>query len=97
MDYDRDRPPEMSFLHYDDHWNKTMYAGCEESVDRHVRLEKERPLIVGSIRYVIVSDPTGIVPPYASGDKSVVGYQRCQRTLLGTRVLGELKYTTCQH
>lgn len=42
----------------------------------------------GLIRYVLVLNPIGIVPPFNSWSPATVPYQQCRRTLLSTRSLG---------
>lgn len=50
------------------------YAGSERTTDGHVRLQKRRPLSVGLIRCVMVSNPANVLPPFGMEESSTIEY-----------------------
>lgn len=71
VDYNKNHPTREKFPHHSSTRNPTGYAGCEGDANGHVWLQKERPLMAGSIHYVMVSDPTNVLPPFGIEERFV--------------------------
>lgn len=94
---DQDCVAGVPLIHYTGVRHPTGYAGYEKAADGRVRLQSQRPLMAGSIHYVTVSDPSNIDPPFGVEDESVIQCPHMRKTLLGTCISGDLRYTGCTY